>query len=246
MTRATMTRADRLRRRPSPVRRAVPPAGPSRGVVVVIHGGFWQAKYDASLGEPLAAPGGPRAGPRGTSSTAASATAAASRRPSTTYAAAIEALADVDVDTSTVVTLGHSAGGHLAAWAAARGRFERWPDAGAGDRRRLPGRSPRPRAGLRPRTSAAARSRRSSGSRPRPATTTVDPIRQVPLDVPVVVRARPRRRHRADRPVRGRTSTPRPRPAPRPSWSRSTAATSWSSSSGPAWTDIVAVLDTIA
>ena len=30
------------------------PEGPSRGVVVVIHGGFWRAKYDASLGEPLA------------------------------------------------------------------------------------------------------------------------------------------------------------------------------------------------
>src|SRR5919112_3561609 len=28
--------------------------GPSRGVVVVIHGGFWRARYDASLGRPLA------------------------------------------------------------------------------------------------------------------------------------------------------------------------------------------------
>ena len=30
------------------------PSGPSRGVVVVIHGGFWRASYDSSLGEPLA------------------------------------------------------------------------------------------------------------------------------------------------------------------------------------------------
>jgi len=30
------------------------PPGASRGVVVVIHGGFWKAEYDASLGEPLA------------------------------------------------------------------------------------------------------------------------------------------------------------------------------------------------
>ena len=42
-------------------------------------------------------------------------------------AAGIDALAGVDgLDLSTVVTLGHSAGGHLAAWAASRGRFERW------------------------------------------------------------------------------------------------------------------------
>ena len=31
------------------------PDGTSRGVVVVIHGGFWKAAYDASLGRPLAA-----------------------------------------------------------------------------------------------------------------------------------------------------------------------------------------------
>ena len=30
------------------------PSGRSRGVVVVIHGGFWKAAYDATLGEPLA------------------------------------------------------------------------------------------------------------------------------------------------------------------------------------------------
>ncbi len=31
-----------------------PHAGPPRAVVVVIHGGFWRARYDASLGTPLA------------------------------------------------------------------------------------------------------------------------------------------------------------------------------------------------
>ena len=31
------------------------PSGESRGVVVVIHGGFWKAAYDASLGRPLVA-----------------------------------------------------------------------------------------------------------------------------------------------------------------------------------------------
>ena len=31
------------------------PAGVSLGTVVVIHGGFWRAQYDLSLGRPLAA-----------------------------------------------------------------------------------------------------------------------------------------------------------------------------------------------
>jgi dipeptidyl aminopeptidase/acylaminoacyl peptidase len=36
---------------------------------------------------------------------------------------AIDELADLDVDTSEVVAVGHSAGGHLATWAAARARL---------------------------------------------------------------------------------------------------------------------------
>jgi acetyl esterase/lipase len=97
------------------------PSGTSRGVVVVIHGGFWRDQYDLSLGRPLAA------------SLAAEGWTAFNieyRRvgngggwPQTfdDVAAAIDALADVDdLDTSTVVTLGHSAGGHLAVWAAGR------------------------------------------------------------------------------------------------------------------------------
>src|SRR5829696_6672507 len=30
------------------------PEGASRGVVVVIHGGFWRARYDHTLGQPVA------------------------------------------------------------------------------------------------------------------------------------------------------------------------------------------------
>lgn len=97
------------------------PTGTSKGVVVVIHGGFWRAEYDLSLGRPLA-----------TALAADGWTAwnVEYRRvgngggwPETfdDIAAAIDALADVDgVDTSHVVTLGHSAGGHLAVWAAGR------------------------------------------------------------------------------------------------------------------------------
>lgn len=106
------------------------PGGEPRGVVVVIHGGFWLAQYDLTLGAPLA------------ESLAAEGWAAWNleyRRVGeaegggggdpTTFddvAAGIDHLAELDLDTSTVVTLGHSAGGHLAAWAASRGRFDQW------------------------------------------------------------------------------------------------------------------------
>lgn len=106
------------------------PGGASRGTVVVLHGGFWRAAYDAGLGEPLARDLAGRgwtawnleyrrvgSGPGG-----------GGGFPATLddVAAGIDALADLGVDLTSVITLGHSAGGHLAAWAAARTRFERW------------------------------------------------------------------------------------------------------------------------
>ena len=97
------------------------PRGASRGAVVVIHGGFWKAAYDLSLGQPLA---------RVLADQGWTAWNIEYRRvgngggtPETfdDVAAAIDALADVDdLDLATVVTLGHSAGGHLAVWAAGR------------------------------------------------------------------------------------------------------------------------------
>ena len=97
------------------------PAGRSRGVVVVIHGGFWKWTYDYTLGQPLA---------RSLAAAGWTAWNIEYRRvgggggtPQTfdDVAAAIDALAEVeDLDLSTVVTLGHSAGGHLAVWAAGR------------------------------------------------------------------------------------------------------------------------------
>jgi len=97
------------------------PSGKPRGVVVVIHGGFWKAAYGLDLGRPLArdlAAGGwiawnleyRRVGNGG-------------GWPHTLddVAAGIDKLADIpDVPTAEVVTLGHSAGGHLAVWAAGR------------------------------------------------------------------------------------------------------------------------------
>ena len=112
-------------------RQPAPPAP----VVVVLHGGFWRARYGRDLGAALAA------------DLAAHGYVAWNveyRRvgngggwPATLadVAAAVDALADLTdlagrrLDLRRVVTLGHSAGGHLAVWAAARHRL---PDAAPG------------------------------------------------------------------------------------------------------------------
>ena len=159
------------------------PEGTPRGVVVVIHGGFWLDQYDLSLGVPLA------------TSLVEQGWAAWNveyRRVGngggdpTTFddvAAAIDKLADLDVDTSTVVTLGHSAGGHLAAWAASRGRFPAWSggvavthvisqagvlDLVAADEEDL----------------GSGAVQRFLGHAPGPGDAPLDPRQQVPLDVP--------------------------------------------------------------
>jgi acetyl esterase/lipase len=90
-------------------------------VAVLVHGGFWKARYgldlEAALAEDLAGRGWAawnieyrRLGNGG-------------GVPETLddVDAAIDALAELDgVDLSRVVAIGHSAGGHLAAWAATR------------------------------------------------------------------------------------------------------------------------------
>lgn len=160
------------------------PAGAPRGVVVVVHGGFWKAQYDASLGRPLAA------------ALAAAGWAAWNleyRRvgngggaPETfdDVAAGIDRLAGLGLDLSTVVTLGHSAGGHLAAWAATRGRDERWPA-------RVPVTAVVSQAGVLDLRSAAADGLGGGaveallGHVPGDADDPYDPVRQVPAGVPV-------------------------------------------------------------
>lgn len=92
-------------------------------VVVLLHGGFWRDDYDLDLMRPLVPDlvargwavanvefrrlGEPDGGWPGTFSDVAS---------------AIDHLATIaGLDTSRVVTIGHSSGGHLAVWAASRG-----------------------------------------------------------------------------------------------------------------------------
>ncbi|WP_134765605.1 prolyl oligopeptidase family serine peptidase [Nocardioides sp. 1609] len=163
------------------------PAGTPRGVVVVIHGGFWRAAYDHTLGTPLAA------------SLAAEGWAAWNleyRRvgdgtgggggaPATfdDVAAGVDALADLGVDTSVVVTLGHSAGGHLAAWSAARQGHD-WPS-------RVPVTHVVSQAGvldLRAAASAGLGDGAATallGHEPTTDDARYDPAQQLPLDVPL-------------------------------------------------------------
>ena len=161
------------------------PDGTPRGVVVVIHGGFWKAQYDLSLGRPLAGSlveegwaawnleyrrVGPAEGGGGGA-------------PQTfdDVAAGIDRLAGVDgLDTSVVITLGHSAGGHLATWAAGRSDA-RCP----GDRCGLAGGSARPGPRRPRRASAAARSDALLGHPAGPGDAAYDPAQQLPLAVPV-------------------------------------------------------------
>jgi acetyl esterase/lipase len=96
------------------------PDGDQLGAAVVIHGGFWRAAYDASLGRPLA---------RDLAGRGWAAYNIEYRRvgrgggwPTTLQdvADAFDRLSELDLDLTRVVTIGHSAGGHLAAWAAGR------------------------------------------------------------------------------------------------------------------------------
>jgi acetyl esterase/lipase len=102
------------------------PEGASRGLVVVIHGGFWKAQYGAEYGEPLAADLLDRGWT--TANVEYRRVGNGGGFPATLddIHAAIGAVA-ADA-AGPVVTLGHSAGGHLATWAGARLRFERWAD----------------------------------------------------------------------------------------------------------------------
>jgi len=101
----------------------LPPTGATAPVVVLIHGGYWRARYRLDLMHALAADlvrrgyrvwnieyrrvGTPGGGWPGTFQD---------------VAAALDALAE-HTPAASVVLVGHSAGGHLALWAAARRRL---------------------------------------------------------------------------------------------------------------------------
>ena len=106
----------------------LPAGGTHQGVVVVIHGGYWRSTYGAELGEPLA---------KDLAEHGMAAWNLEYRRagngggwPGTfeDILAGIDKLADLAephaLDLGKVVALGHSAGGHLAVWAAGRAKLD--------------------------------------------------------------------------------------------------------------------------
>ena len=162
------------------------------GVAVVIHGGFWRAAYDASLGRELASDLTERGWT--TYNVEYRRVGKGGGWPATLQdvSDAVDLLSELDLDLSRVVAIGHSAGGHLAAWAAGRSSLP--PSA--------PGSSPRvsltgvvTQAGVLDLRTGAARSVGGSaipdllGGSPDEVPERydwADPITRVPLPVPVV------------------------------------------------------------
>jgi len=96
-------------------------AAPRPGTVVVIHGGFWRSRYAADLGAPLAADLARRGWTAWNLEYRRVGNGGGWPETLADVAAGIDLLADLpDVDLGRVVAIGHSAGGHLATWAAGR------------------------------------------------------------------------------------------------------------------------------
>jgi acetyl esterase/lipase len=118
---------------------SLPAAAAPAPVAVVLHGGFWRARYGIELARPLAAD----LAARGWAAVAVEyrRVGAGGGWPTTLadVAAALDALPDVAgaarLDLGDVTVLGHSAGGHLAAWLAGR---QHLPDGAPGARPRVP------------------------------------------------------------------------------------------------------------
>jgi acetyl esterase/lipase len=162
------------------------PAGHPRGVVVVIHGGFWKAMYDATLGHPAAEDLAARGWTVWNLEYRRVGNGGGAPQTFDDVAAGIDKLADVpELDLTTVVALGHSAGGHLAAWAAGRAQFRSWRPV------RVPVTSVISQAGVLDLVSAyeddlgGGAVEALVGRPPGHDYVRWDPLQQIPLDVPV-------------------------------------------------------------
>ncbi|HEX6024953.1 MAG TPA: alpha/beta hydrolase [Solirubrobacter sp.] len=89
-------------------------------VAVVIHGGFWKAEYDLTLMDALCEDLAQRGWAAWNIEYRRLGNGGGVPETLQDVSDAIDFLATLPVDTSRVVTIGHSAGGHLAAWAATR------------------------------------------------------------------------------------------------------------------------------
>ena len=110
------------------------PDGAVPGTVVLIHGGFWHARYGLSLMRPLAADLAARGYAAWNLEYRRTGNGGGWPATFDDVAAGIDLLATLPVDTSGVAAVGHSAGGHLGAWAAARAEL---PDGAPGARPRV-------------------------------------------------------------------------------------------------------------
>jgi acetyl esterase/lipase len=144
------------------------PAGDPRGLVVVVHGGFWKPQYGIEYARPLV----PSLVEDGWATWAVEYRRSGARDTLADVRAAVDA---APLDADTVVGLGHSAGGHLVTWAAAGGGLTHVvSQAGVLDLR----------------TAYDAELGGGAveaflGHPPGPGDRDTDPIRMVPLDVPV-------------------------------------------------------------
>jgi acetyl esterase/lipase len=89
-------------------------------VAVLIHGGFWKAEYDLTLMDALAEDLVARGWAAWNIEFRRLGNGGGVPETLDDVSAAIDHLATLGVDCSRVVAIGHSAGGHLAAWAATR------------------------------------------------------------------------------------------------------------------------------
>ena len=148
------------------------PSGDPRGVAVLVHGGFWKPEYGIEYATPLV----PSLVDAGWATWAIEyRRGSGSADTLADVRAAVDALADLDLDLTTVVGIGHSAGGHLVTWAAGHGGLTHVVS----------------QAGVLDLQAAYDEALGGGaveaflGRPPGPADAAVDPLQQVPLDVPV-------------------------------------------------------------
>lgn len=155
------------------------PAGDPVAIAVVIHGGFWKAEYGLEYGTPLAEDLARRGWVAWNIEYRRVGNGGGVPETLDDVTAALDKLDDLGLPAgllgSTVVGIGHSAGGHLVTWAGAGGRLTHIVDqAGVVDLEAAA------RLGL-----GGGAVQAFLGHEPGPADADVDPIRRVPLDVPV-------------------------------------------------------------
>jgi acetyl esterase/lipase len=94
--------------------------GGGRGVAVLLHGGFWRDRFDLTLMQPLAEDLAARAWSVWNVEYRRLGSGGGMPATLDDVGAAIDHLAELDLDLTRVIAIGHSAGGHLAAMAATR------------------------------------------------------------------------------------------------------------------------------